>query len=270
MHKEQKSMLWIIIVLALAVSAQSQQTTTGSNAPAQPARPESGTFPLMEQRALDRLKQMSDALKGANAFTFHSHSMVEVPAKTGQFVTLFGDSDVALQRPNKLRAHVTGEVPAFDLYYDGTKLIAYAPQNNVYSMTNAPDNIDATLRFLEEKVGIHIPSADILYSDPYAALTKDLNSAFVVGTGTVDGVQCEHMAFRNPGINWEIWIETGGSSLPRRLTATYADVQNFPRFLVEFSNWNLHPNLPANTFEFNPPANAKQIEFRSPMGQKAQ
>jgi hypothetical protein len=53
---------------------------------------------------------------------------------------------------------------------------------------------------------------------------------------------------------------------------TYAGVQNFPRFLVEFSNWNLQPKLAADFAEFKPPSNAKQIEFRplapTPTGRK--
>jgi hypothetical protein len=73
-----------------------------------------------------------------------------------------------------------------------------------------------------------------------------------------------------PRVNWEIWIDTGKSALPRRLVVTYTDVQNFPRFLVEFANWNLKPKLAASRFVFQKPSHAKQIEFVSPTGQKAQ
>ena len=109
-----------------------------------------------------------------------------------------------------------------------------------------------------------------MYSDPYAMLTKELTSAFVVGPATVDGVACEHLAFMGPGVHWEIWIDTGKSTLPRRLVVTYTEVQNFPRFLVEFSDWNLQPKLAAGRFVFNKPRNATQIEFVSPTGQRAQ
>jgi hypothetical protein len=104
-----------------------------------------------------------------------------------------------------------------------------------------------------------------MYSDPYAMLTKNLTSAFVVGPATVDGKPCEHLAFMAPGVNWEIWIDSGATALPRRLVVTYTDVANFPRFLVQFSDWNLHPKLPASEFAFTPPPNSKQIEFLSPI-----
>jgi len=83
----------------------------------------------------------------------------------------------------------------------------------------------------------------------------------VVGSDTVQGDPCYHLAFRAPGVNWEIWIESGDRALPRRLVITYTDKLNFPRFLIEFSHWNLHPWLNAGDFEFKKPAGAKEISF---------
>ena len=71
-------------------------------------------------------------------------------------------------------------------------------------------------------------------------------------------------------INWEIWINTGKSALPRRLAVTYKDHPNFPRFLVEFSDWNLKPKLTTSRFVFKKPSNAKQIEFDARAGPKTE
>lgn len=227
--------------------------------------------PMMEQHALELLKSMSATLSATRAFTYRSRSTVEVPAKTGQFVTLFAQSDVALQRPNKLSVRVTGEAPNFDFYYDGKTFAAYSANNHVYSIDSAPENIDGMLKVIEQKTGIHFPSADVMFSDPYAMLTNNLVSAFVVGPATVDGQACEHLAFISRGVNWEIWIDSGERALPRRLAVTYTDAQNLPRFLVEFSDWNLQPNLAEADFGFKPPADAKQVPFSSrtaPLPQK--
>ncbi|MGH8065487.1 MAG: DUF2092 domain-containing protein [Candidatus Entotheonellia bacterium] len=213
---------------------------------------------------------MSATLGAAKAFTYRSRSTVEVPTNTGQLIMLFATSDVTLARPNKLRVHVTDEVLNFDFYEDGTTIAAFAPTHQVYSVASAPPTIDATLTFVRDNTGIAFPSADVMYSDPYAVLTKDLTSAFVVGPATVEGVPCEPLACMGPEVHWEIWIEPGQRALPRRLVVTYTTVQNFPRFLVEFSDWNLQPKLGAIRFVFNTPRNATQIEFVSPIGPKAQ
>jgi hypothetical protein len=259
-----QGLLLTVIVLALPVLGATQ------GAPAQEVPQTPAPAPIMEPRALDRLKRMSTTLGAAKAFTYRSRSTVEVPATTGQFLTLFATSDVALERPNKLRVHVTGEVPTFDFYYNGTTVAAFAPTRQVYSVASAPDTIDAMVPFVMEKTGIQFPSADVMYSDPYAVPTKDLTSAFVVGPTTVDGAPCEHLAFMGLGVHWEIWIETGQRALPRRLMVTYTTVQNFPRFLVEFSDWHLKPKLGASRFVFNKPSHATPIEFSSPPGPKAQ
>ncbi len=253
----------IILALAMRGYTQEAQSPAGeASSPTQGTGAQPG--PVMQQPALDELKRMSVALGAATSFTCKSRSTVEIPSrKTGQFITLMGNSEVAVQRPNKLRIRVTGEVPNFDFYYDGTNIVAYAPQNKVYSIARAPGTLDEMLKNLEAKTGIQFPAADMLFSNPYTGLSEGLTSAFVVGKSTADGVACEHLAFMSPGIHWQVWVDSGKTAVPQRLAVTYAGVQNFPRRLVEFSDWNLQPNLTDSDFVFQPPADVKQIDFLS-------
>lgn len=237
---------------------------------AKPAEAIPAPPPVVEQPALDRLKAMSDKLAAAKAFTYRSRSILEMPAKTGQFLTHFAESDVALQRPNKLRATVAGDVLGFQFYYDGANISALDPTKNLYATASAPGTIDEMLPFLMEKAGIEFPAADFLVSNPYAEMTKDLTHAIVVGTTKVNGIPCEHFAFMSPAANWEVWIESGNGALPRRVAVTYKTVENFPRFQVEFLDWNLKPKLNASEFVFKKPGGAKQIEFGSRVDQPSQ
>jgi len=261
------------IILALSVQGcahtkkipdnlQAQAATKVEQQPAaQKVNPAPPPAPIIEKHALDRLKQMSEKLVSAKVFTYRSNSFVELQADTGQFLTFFTDAEVALQRPNKLRINVTGDVPNFQLYFDGAKLSAFDPKNNFHAVSGSLATIDEMLDFLMSKAQFNFPSAEILNSNPYAVMTKNLTHAIVVGPSMVNGVPAEHFAFMEPGINWEIWIESGNNPLPLRLAMTYKQVPNFPRFLVEFSDWNLNPKLSSDTFVFKIPANSKQIEF---------
>jgi hypothetical protein len=217
----------------------------------------------VDPRALESLQRMSHTLARAKELTFRSRSVLEVPCSTGQFLTLVSEADVALQRPDKLRARLRGEAPAFDFYFDGKTVLAFAPGTMVYSKTTAPATIDAMLPELEDETGIRFVTAPLLLSNPFAALTRKLSSAIVVGPSRVHGVACTHLAFRSPGVNWEIWVETGPEALPRRLAVTFTDRPNFPRTLVEFPKWNLHPWLRAADFNFLPPVQAREIPFAS-------
>ena len=215
----------------------------------------------IDRDALAALKRMSDTLAAAKSFTYQSSSIIEVPAKTGQLLTLFSNADVALRRPDNLRARMTGEAPPFNFYYDGKTVSAIASATKVYSSTKAPPTIDAMLPDLQDETGIRIATAPLLLSNPFRVLTRGLTSAVVVGPSMVHGRVCEHLAFRAPGLNWEIWIDSSGSPLPRRLAVTFTDRPNFPRTLVEFTNWNLHPWLSAGDFVFHKPAGAREIPF---------
>lgn len=243
------------------VQAQAATKATEQQPAAQPEKPAPPPAPILEKYALDRLKQMSEKLASTKAFTYRANSFIELQAVTGQFLTFFVDSEVALQRPNKLRVNVSGDLPSFQLYFDGAKVSTFDPQKNFYAVSEPLATIDEMLDFVMTKAQLNFPSADFMYSDPYAVMTKNLTHAIVVGPSMVNGVPCEHFAYMEPGINWEIWIENGKNVLPLRLAMTYKQVPNFPRFLVEFSDWNLKPKLSADTFVFKIPPNSKQIEF---------
>lgn len=241
---------------AAAVMVPKRQNTPVALAP-----PADTPKTVLDQRALDRLKAMSATLAGARAFSYHSRSVTEVPASTGQNLTVFTHADVAVQRPNKLRAEVSGDIPDFQIVYDGKTVSALDPEKNLYAVADAPGTIDEALTFLMEKSGIHFPSADVLYSNPYSVMAEGVSSAFIVGHSEVDGVACDHLALMGPGVNWEIWIDAGSTALPRRLAVTYKEVTNFPRFLLEFSDWNLHPTMARDAFLFHKPAKARRIDF---------
>jgi len=215
----------------------------------------------VDPNALSLLKRMGDSLAKAKGFSYRSRVVMEVPTLTGQSITLVPEGRVALRRPDKLRATYGGDAPPFDLFYDGATVSVYAPHALVCSTVKAPATLDAMLSGLRKNTGVIFPALPLLKEDPYTALTHGLQSAVVVGETKVDGVLCDHLAFRRPGVNWEIWIEAGPRALPRRLAATYTDRPNFPRSIVEFSGWSLHPWLPDGLFRFHKPGHVKEIPF---------
>jgi hypothetical protein len=224
--------------------------------------------PVVEKYALERLKQMSDKLIASKSFSYRSNSAIELQSATGQFVTFFTEAEVNLQRPNKLHMVASGDVPNLHLYYDGTKVAMIDADTNTYAVSTPLNNIDEMLNYVMTKAQINFPTADLMYSDPYAVMTKNLTDATVVGDSMINGIEVEHFAYREPAIDWEIWIAKGEKALPLRLAATYRQVKNRPSFLVEFADWKLNPRLKANTFEFKAPANGKQIEFGTYLDQK--
>jgi hypothetical protein len=233
-----------------AASAQTSSSGEGAAAAAAP----------MEQRALDLLRRMSDRLAGASSFSVWARGYREIPATTGQMLTFANTTEVTVRRPDRMRAEVTGDLN-FRFWYDGASIAVLDAGKRFYARADAPPRLDEMLSFAVDRYGVHFPLSDFLVSDPYAVLTKGLTSAFWVGRGVVDGVETDHLAFAGPGVQWQVWIESGERALPRRLAVTYPDDDKAPRFLVELSGWNLGVAMPDSAFRFEAPTWAEGIEF---------
>lgn len=257
----------LLTLQGCATAPEKKPVSTPPQAAAKPLalatqpKPATPAKAVIQQYALDRLKQMSDKLVASKSFSYRSNSAIELESDTGQFVTFFTEAEVALQRPNKLHVEVFGDSPNLQLYFDGSKASVFDADNKLYAVSTPLSTIDETLNFIMTKAQINFPSADIMYSDPYAVMTKNLTDATVVGDSMIDGVEVEHFAYRDPAIDWEIWIAKGEKAVPMRLAMKYKQVERQPSFLVEFADWKLNPKLKAKTFEFKIPADAKQIEF---------
>ena len=218
--------------------------------------------PTPAEYALGLLKRASDKLSGATSFTFKTTTSVEVLSPVGQMINYYSSAEVAVHRPDKLVAKKTGDGPSFDIYYDGKTFGAVDSKLGLYAQMEAPPTLDALVPVVLERTGMQFPYADVLYSDVYGAVTKGLTHAYWVGKTTVEGVACDHLAFAGPGIEWQVWLGPETDPLPRRLAVTYLALERQPRFLVNFSDWNLKARLSDRSFEFKKPAGAKPIEFR--------
>ncbi|MCB1965236.1 DUF2092 domain-containing protein [Accumulibacter sp.] len=218
---------------------------------------------VKDQRALTLLKGMSDKLASAKTVGFKVRSLVPMPAPNGQYISLFGTSRVLMQRPDKLFVESRGDLFPIDLYCDGqTVTAAVGPGNELYAQQAAPGStIDAILEKEHPAADALAPFVDLLVSDPYARLAKDLSGAFLVGESTVGGVQTEHLAFTAKGVDWEIWIGTK-DKLPRLVIVAYRSGERQPGFTVEFSDWKLDAPIPAQAFKVVLPKDATQLEFK--------
>ena len=142
-----------------------------------------------DERALKLLKSMSDTLAQAKTLSFRSRSLVPTAGPNGQWITLFVRSRVVIQRPDKLFVEMRGDVSPNDLYYNGRTWTAVAPNEKFYSQRElAGQTIDAMIEEAYAKQDDLFPFADVLWSDVYGQLTKELSTALYVGRSTMGGL----------------------------------------------------------------------------------
>jgi len=207
------------------------------------------------------LKRMTDYVGGLQQFGLDTSNTVEVVLHSGQKIQFTSAAKATLQRPNKLHASRVGDVVSQSFYYDGRTLTLVNPDDGVYATVAAPDTLDAMIDFARDSLDVIAPAGDLITTDAYTRLMADTSSGFVVGKSFIDGVRCDHLAFRGYGVDWQIWIEDGARPLPRKYVVTTLALGGAPQFEISMRNWTLTPDVSARQFEFTPPPGASQIEF---------
>ena len=209
------------------------------------------------------LKASTDFVASQQKFDVDTRNSLEVVLKNGQKIELNHTTRQSVQRPDKLRSERTGDLVNQVFIYDGKSLTLNNLTDKVYSQVGAPDTLEGMLDFARTKLGIFAPAGDLLYKNAYEVLMDGVTDGMVVGKAVIEGARCDHLAFRSPNVDWQIWIQEGAQPLPRRIVLTTRDLANAPEFAVTITRWNLKPTFSANTFAFTPPPNAKKVDFVS-------
>lgn len=215
----------------------------------------------VEPHADRLLKEMGDYLESADVFTFHAESSYDAIDRNGQKIRYGGTTDVALHRPDRLRSEFNGDERQTQTFYNGKTITIYNPVINMYAVTDVPSNIDDAIDKIFDKYGVSVPLADLVYADPYNTLIANVIEGRWVGRHSIAGVPCNHLAFNQELIDWQIWIEEGSRPVPRQILITYKDEPGWPQYLARFKSWNIKPQFSNNYFHFQPPVGSDEIEF---------
>jgi hypothetical protein len=207
------------------------------------------------------LKASTDFLASQKQFSVDTRNTLEVVLKSGQKVEFNHTARLSAQRPNKLRAERSGDLVDQVFVYDGKSLTLHNPKDKAYAQVAAPDTLEGMLDFARTKLDIVAPAGDLIYPNAYGILMDGVTDGFVVGNAVIEGVLCDHLAFRAPHVDLQVWVERGAQPLPRKLVITTRDLPNAPQFAVTVTKWNLKPAFGARTFSFTPPAGAKKVDF---------
>lgn len=256
----------VVLGILLASSGNAQQT---QHAPKTPARPVSKAAasayqPGLEPRAIDILKAASARLAAAKSMSFTAVVSYESPSRLGPPLVYSTRSQVTMQRPDKLRVITLGDGPRSEFYYDGKTMTAFSPAENLIAIADAPPTIDAALQAAFDTGAIYFPFSDVIVADPYKDIAAGLKIAFYIGQSNVVGSTTTDMvAYVTGDVFVQAWIGTE-DKLPRRLYAIYLNDRARLRHVLELSDWNLDPSIPADAFVPADTAGAARIAFARP------
>ncbi|MGC1425067.1 MAG: DUF2092 domain-containing protein [Terracidiphilus sp.] len=233
-------------------------TGFSSQMPAQQPSPEKTD--LIDSTAIDALNQMGTYLRGLKDFQVTAAVTSEDVLSDGEKLTYSHTTTVLASSPNKLRIETQGDQKSRLILYDGKKFTFFARRAGYYATVDAPPSIGELIDVASDKYGIELPLLDLfLWGGPRAS-TNEITEASDFGPADVGGITCEHYAFRQPGLDWQVWIQLGDHPLPKKMVLTTTTDDARPQH-TSVLTWNLAPSYNDAAFVFDPPSDAQKIVF---------
>jgi hypothetical protein len=230
------------------------------SAAAQSKAPQKATTDI-DPLALQVVKAATDPIKNAKAFSFRALVSRDELGTNGQTITVFSTGEITMQRPNKLHVRFRGRGEPVELFFDGSgKTVFYSPSAKFYTTVSTPASIDATFDAMARR-GVNIATRNFLESDPYKSLTDGLTTAYGVGRVDLFDQKVYHLAFTEPGAEWQLWVVGDDKPVVRRLEVIDKSKPHRPRTIVDFFDWNFSPATTDAMFTFSKPADAREIEM---------
>jgi hypothetical protein len=216
---------------------------------------------IIEPEADAALRRMSAYLGGLKSFRVDTTTTDEHVTNEGQKIQFVKETRVAVRRPDKLLAERTGPLGHAVLRYDGKQISVHSPELGIYAVEPAPSDIKSTIDFARDRLQIDAPAGDLLLPDTYQELLDGVIVGRYIGKERVGDVQAHHLAMTENDVDWQLWIKDGPDPVPLRYVITTKSVAQQPQFTAELRNWRPNEPLSDEQFAFQPPADAKRMEF---------
>ncbi|WP_347900539.1 DUF2092 domain-containing protein [Pseudomonas purpurea] len=215
----------------------------------------------VDPRAISALEQMGSYLRGLKHFSISAASQTDQVLNNGQTVEFRHQIELLAQPPDKLRVTVDAQGYSRSLFYNGQHFTLYDSRSHFFTRAPAPANIDRLIDQLNQRYGIELPLADLFRWDKATASQVGITSALLIGSETLGDQTCNHYAYRQPDIDWQLWLRAGPQPLPCRVVISRRGETERPRHSVDF-HWQLNAPLTTRAFEFVPPAGARAVPLQ--------
>ena len=91
-------------------------------------------------------------------------------------------------------------------------------------------------------------------------LLADVTDVKDLGAGVIGGQMCDHFAFRNAEVDFQLWVAQGDAPYPCRFSVNSGSVAGSPSYTVEVRNWGA--GEATADFAFAAPEGATKVELK--------
>ena len=219
--------------------------------------------PNIDPKAAEILQNMSYFLGSKSEYTFKADIMFDAVIIGERKIQYSAQEVVYVKKPDKLQIEYITDLGGYKLWYNGGQATLLSVPTNDFALAVLPGSIDRALDKLLEEYNFAPALSEFLFINTYGIMTEDVTSGIYFGISKVFGVKCDHLAFAENDIDWQIWIETGKRTAPRKLVITYKNLPGSPQFIAILKDWVI--DKPITGFAFK--AKIPNINNRVDMNQ---
>ena len=207
------------------------------------------------------LKAMSDYLAGQTAISFGFDSTLEVVTSEEQKLALASSGTLTLNRPDKIRVARSGGFVDSEILFDGATLTLLGKNANEFTQVDAKGTVDQLIDVLKDKYNRPLPAADLLMSNPYQELMDGVYDSKDLGSGVIDGKECDFLAFRKDEVDMQIWVAQGDKPYPCAFVVTSKRMAGGLEYSIQVRDWKAGDEVAKDDFAFANSTNAAKIEI---------
>jgi hypothetical protein len=237
----------LLLALSPAIAADAKQPPADQSA-----------APAIDQKAMDALERSRAYLRTLSRFELRAAMTIDDVEDNDFKLEEINRVRYDFDKPNKLFIEWLTDRRVREVYFDGQSMTLFAPRTGFYATIHQPGTVADMLDTAEKDHGIVLPLPDIfkwaVRSDP----VRNLEMAQVVGYAEIAGVDTDQYAFRQPDIDWQIWIQRGDKPLWRKIVITARDDPTKPK-VSALLGWDLTPTFAADLFTFKPPPGTASV-----------
>jgi hypothetical protein len=205
------------------------------------------------------LRDMSKNMAALQTFAYTVEERRQNPGQSGAKSERKVTRHVIVRRPNGIAFTGKGDRGDIAGWYDGKQITLVSHRHKVWARGPMPPTLDEALDFISAEYAIQMPTADLLYSSPYdAVMTPDTTGGWV-DLQTIGDVRCDHLAYQQSVVDWEIWLGEG-RRLPCRARIVYKNEPGQPTVTVTYSDLDLSPAVSDDTFAAKIPEGSRRIK----------
>jgi hypothetical protein len=215
----------------------------------------------IEPRADDLLRKMCSLVRSAQTIHLTTSETNDRIKPDGEKVQVAFSRDLTIRRPDGLRGTFKGGGMQAEIWYDGKTLSIQGDNRRMWAQAEVPPTLDQMLDFVNDRIDLRMPLADLFYEDSYAAYAGPKTTGRYVGLEEIAGVRAHHLSFQDEAVDFDIWVQDGDRPLPRKLDLVYKLDDGAPKYSIVFDTFDIAPQVTADLFTFKPAEGYTRVRF---------